>query len=380
MGVQDWDLTKRLALVAKTAVIKGPHIGFSIPNRESHVGQLLACHGAKARRKEKVLEDDEKLRNIAPELRQQFASFAELCRYNSKISKKKGQQYRRNVGKIIGCPFRSRNSFWAVGRGREYPCVTSSATQAGLTAPVVASGASSSSASASALASPVYAPPQITTLSGVSDSPVLPLKTTVRQKRATTLMVCSFGTRTLQNVVQHPSSRCMYSACWSKEGHKRAFVPPEYMEHCMREVWGLSDDVVVRMFFIDCRSLREPSTSDGKHVGLHENLQWGYLQQIEVTGVLDQLRDSLAKLGRTTLFGFYCNAGEHRSVAMAELFSNYLCSTFPEASVELRHACHTIWRRRYCGGCSDCQTRTDVHAAAVERLRVELRCARSPGR
>jgi len=376
MGVQDWDLTKRIALVASTAVIKGTHIGFSIPNRESHVGELLACDGVKGRRKQKNEEDNEKLRNIAPELRQRFGTFAELCRHNSKISKKNGKKYRRNVGKTIGCQFRSRNSFWAIGRNREYPSCTVDMTQAGVTAStsVVATGASSSSASAAA---PPPAQPQINTLCEIGSSAHLVKKLTSPGPK---FLVCSFGTRTLQNVIQHPPSRLMYSACWGLGGDKRATIPSEYMEHCMRESWGLKDDVKVRMCFIDCRSLYEPKISDGKHVGLHEKLQWGYVLQCDATDVIDQLRNGLAKLADTTLFGFYCNAGEHRSVAMAELFSHYLLSAFPQARVDLRHVCHSIWRRRYCGGCADCMVRTGIHQQALQALNAQLSRPRSPGR
>ena len=52
----------------------------------------------------------------------------------------------------------------------------------------------------------------------------------------------------------------------------------------------------------------------------------------------------------TVVIAFYCNAGEHRSVAMAELFGR-----LHEANIQ--HLCNGVWRRKYCGGCAECSVR-----------------------
>ena len=70
---------------------------------------------------------------------------------------------------------------------------------------------------------------------------------------------------------------------------------------------------------------------------------------------------------REHIFCFYCNAGEHRSVAMAETFRGFLKVRAPVV-----HSCSPAWRRRYCGGCAACAKRGPTFAEAVLQMEQAL--------
>ena len=59
--------------------------------------------------------------------------------------------------------------------------------------------------------------------------------------------------------------------------------------------------------------------------------------------------------------GFYCNAGEHRSVAMAEVFKRYLDSS--QFTAETCHSCD-----RACGTTSSARGATNAVVRSAHRL------------
>ena len=140
----------------------------------------------------------------------------------------------------------------------------------------------------------------------------------------------------------------------------------------MTEYFQFRGEPGVYLHFVDCRSLYEPAVSTGKHVGLHEDLCWGYMAQVKNRQVLNSLQARYQDYLRTPearehIFCFYCNAGEHRSVAMAETFRVFLTGRAPVV-----HCCSPAWRRRYCGGCAACVTRGPVFAEAVLLMELAL--------
>ena len=86
------------------------------------------------------------------------------------------------------------------------------------------------------------------------------------------------------------------------------------------------------------------------------------------------------------MVAFYCNAGEHRSVAVRD-FVHYclqvgttfgsLAPSFP-FSLASSDLCKALWDRRGCGQCRDCSTsyvsqvRTDAQMAFMQAVRRAL--------
>ena len=68
----------------------------------------------------------------------------------------------------------------------------------------------------------------------------------------------------------------------------------------------------------------------------------------------------------TVVIAFYCNAGEHRSVAMAELFGGV------HEGSRVHHLCSGVWRRKYCGGCDECLSRGETFREAQAQLKGML--------
>ena len=97
--------------------------------------------------------------------------------------------------------------------------------------------------------------------------------------------------------------------------------------------------------------------------------------------IYDQLREILPQVlaGGNHVIAFWCNAGEHRSVAVREFVHYCLfnvgrlapCLPFRLASSDL---CKALWDRRGCGQCCACSTsslsqvRTDAQMAFARGL------------
>jgi predicted Fe-S protein YdhL (DUF1289 family) len=170
----------------------------------------------------------------------------------------------------------------------------------------------------------------------------------------------------------------MFDLCWGKDASgsqkRKEEVPLQILTECMTEYFQFRGEPGVCLHFVDCRSLYEPRISTGKHVGLHEDLCWGYMTQVKNRQVLNSLQARYQDYLRTPearkhIFCFYCNAGEHRSVAMAETFRAFLKVRAPAV-----HCCSPAWRRRYCGGCAACARRGPRFAEAVLRMEQALNC------
>ena len=111
------------------------------------------------------------------------------------------------------------------------------------------------------------------------------------------------------------------------------------------------------------------------HVGLNEHLQLAYLEHFraQVNWIGRALRRQQCwPLPATNdvllVVAFYCNAGEHRSVAISDLFGRACEAVRPGKVNDVIHACRSSWRWKYCRGCSDCQKPTEVRDQAVQMM------------
>ena len=249
---------------------------------------------------------------------------------------------------LIMQPLRERPHPYRIEAG-----VAALATQAGVTASAAQAGVTAAAAGASASSAGPAAPPALSTP-----------KVTI---------CCSFGARTLASILRGvPAVREMFDLCWGKDASPKAKVPLQILTDCMTEYFQVRGEPGVCLHFVDCRSLYEPPISTHQHVGLHEDLRWGYMTQVKNRQVLNSLQaryqDYLRNPeARKHIFCFYCNAGEHRSVAMAETFRAFL-----KVRAEAVHCCSPAWRRRYCGGCAACVKRGPRFAEAVRRMEQAL--------
>ena len=120
----------------------------------------------------------------------------------------------------------------------------------------------------------------------------------------------------------------------------------------------------VALIVVDCRNFH--GTFNG-HVGLHYGVQREYLEDRRgvnkfVGNLIDQGVDPVMLGDRSEkhIVAFYCNAGEHRSVAFAAMFGYY--ADMAGCDVDVKHVCKALWSRRSCGQCRQCTTvpHTDI--------------------
>ena len=360
MGVQDWDLLNRLALIGSVRVKKAEWVGFSVPNQEEKMVEILAETGKYRRAQQKELEDHAKMRFLSPELNQQFhGSFYELCKANSKIARSKQKKqslvaYRRNLDKPhIGVDFEIPSIFRSVNENLERRYVPRNIVW------LSSSGGTS--------------PPGLTvkSRSGGTSQPGLTgvgQEKTVEQEASIT--VCSFGTRTLTQCTNNEHAQAMHDIMWPSKGWADRRLDYSLARNALTAaVPGKWTSIV----FVDCRSLWEPwpKVAAG-HVGLHEKLQLAYMQQLQQGAgeVANQARQwanpwNFKGYCGKVLICFFCNAGEHRSVAMAEVHAGYLDKHFPgRRTHEVLHLCRDYWRWKYCGGCMECTESSAIRAEA----------------
>jgi len=212
-----------------------------------------------------------------------------------------------------------------------------------------------------------------------------------------TVMLVSFGTRTLAEVfhfVTNWNAIAMKGRLWPRHQRRlqnweraRLFQNEEAKAavlHCLPDLQAR--DVTVHL--VDCTRLHEIH-EDGSgrgnavwgHVGTHPSMMQGFMEQPEMRYIYDRMRRILPQVeeGGNHVIAFYCNAGEHRSVAVREFVRYCLCdATVVQGAVAFSLAssdlCKALWDRRGCGQCSACSTspvsqvRTDAQMAFVRGL------------
>ena len=102
------------------------------------------------------------------------------------------------------------------------------------------------------------------------------------------------------------------------------------------------------------------------------------MEQREMQDIYDQLLEILPQVlaGGNHVIAFWCNAGEHRSVAVRE-FVHYCLfdGGWLARSLPFRLAsdlCRTLWDRRGCGQCCACST------SSLSQVRAFLVVAGAP--
>ena len=174
-----------------------------------------------------------------------------------------------------------------------------------------------------------------------TQTPLTNLDATHDELELLKVVVVTFGTRTLQRKLPHSeAAKEMKNTLWGPGTNGRtrwSKLPQGLLHQCMMDYWcsGRGDDVPkaakrsLQTFFVDCRCLTIPAAC-GNHVGLHAKLQVQYQHQSGATSIYSQCHYAYmqltAQISRSStsppvmIIGFVCNAGEHRSVAMAEVF------------------------------------------------------------
>ena len=179
------------------------------------------------------------------------------------------------------------------------------------------------------------------------------------------ITVISIGTRTSAQIMNDDATVEMRNTFWKKQHHgyrkpvKDVRLDPQLARRVCATLLSRSDinDKDVEVIPVDCR--RFHGKFQGRP-GLHRQVQCEYLQD---THRMDKFVDYLLQVADPLSFTrnpkkrvicFYCNAGEHRSVAFAALFAAY--AREQGSSVECIHTCSELWSRRSCGKCSACTT------------------------
>ena len=380
MGYQDIDLMKRLSLVGNFTYVQCDDltgVGFSVPNQQHKLKEYLAVSGQARRKSNKCSEDDAKMKNLAQDLKDKYKTFHELNHANLKLAKagtNKGK-FRANVDQQrIGVDIQWVESFAVTRR-----CDSVSSSSTGFAAPSVLAGAGATARPAAASPKPPPAclmkrpaapslPPEPTLdvppqkarpqlprpLRPVDAQPLLPLfaKKTMavppgpplekagsepppgphakKRPRETPLVqqpalpqslgrvaICSFGTRTLSACHLSDAALSIYASMWRRGGPNSRALDLNVADEALREVYRRDGPHFDQIVFIDCRHVGIPDHPEARlHVGLHEVLQHGYLQQGKFTQkIIQQVRDRAMPPfpHQSTLICFYCNAGEHIS-------------------------------------------------------------------
>ncbi len=175
-----------------------------------------------------------------------------------------------------------------------------------------------------------------------------------------TLCICSFGTRTLPQCF--PGCRPaedMRARMWPRTARARA--------------WDINDgeacqalsDVFQRKWGLTFGEIGELHGDIQGHVGSHPALMAQYLEEKlrrQMQNIINDIKVGCSSAGqREHLIAMWCNAGEHRSVAVATLCSAAFAHYGVRSRVE--HLCSELWTRRGCGCCRAC----DPHRPSTER-------------
>ena len=114
---------------------------------------------------------------------------------------------------------------------------------------------------------------------------------------------------------------------------------------------GLDVPEATPFYLVGCTILHMPENLRTCHTGMLPATQLYYARNRKLHEVLAQLPSLQQRSPRVV--AFWCNAGEHRSVACAELYAGSLAQQ--GVPHELVHLCGECWDQRGCGGCRECR-------------------------
>ena len=122
------------------------------------------------------------------------------------------------------------------------------------------------------------------------------------------------------------------------------------------------------VYLVKCTRLHDPGHFTG-HIGTHPATMADTIEQRAMhEDVVPAVRRAVSRLDRSFLIAVYCNAGEHRSVAIAEMVYRLLLRL--GCNAVKRDLCDSLWNRRGCGCCSSCalSRRDEVRDHAVDQF------------
>ena len=204
------------------------------------------------------------------------------------------------------------------------------------------------------------------------------------------LVFVSFGTRTLAQVCESAAALEMARAMWPPRSaeppmfakQRRALFDPRRARRAVLDALASSGAMdcsrisLGDVYLFDCTCLhgewKKAHGGDKEHVGLHVSAVEEYVQTRKNKEALLQLVRQFRALrlystpASAAVCAFYCNRGEHRSVAMRYLFGHY-AQLRGFGAVQCVDLCSGLWSRRGCGGCEECC----AARRTPERLRLE---------
>ena len=109
-----------------------------------------------------------------------------------------------------------------------------------------------------------------------------------------------------------------------------------------------------------------------------EDLQLAYVEHFEKESrmILKDLQNRRCwplpalKSSSHLVVAFYCNAGEHRSVACADIYARVVDMVYDGrlTSKDVLHTCTASWRRKFCQGCLKCKQNGEARRVVVAKV------------
>ena len=169
-------------------------------------------------------------------------------------------------------------------------------------------------------------------------------------------LVVSFGTCTLGLCQpQNGAARRLRYTCWPLDQRLRTWERDRAFSADLAKeaVWEATrlerapDMQKDEVFLVNCTGLHDPGNNTG-HIGTHPDTMAASMEQRAMTAdVVPDVRHALGRLDRSKVIAVYCNSGEHRSVAVAEMVFR-LCVRLGFDATK-RDLCDKLWHRRGCG-------------------------------
>jgi hypothetical protein len=414
MGAQDVDLLWRAELLGQVVVKEVSWSGLSIPNQEDKVDVLLGAT-EKVRRAAWSGERDAKMLHVEPEVYAEFhGSYQEMNKRNNKRAKQNRKQklWRQNQEyQVLGIPVAETDLKASLlqAHGLSFGQNLASSEPSADIGLASGSAASSSSQPSQGRVGPGVQEAGHDRHIGLRDAEERMMKQEeerLEEEAAAALnrgemacleskrrrvshaaapaiapqLVCSMGTRTLAH--SFPCNRfakAMKSAMWPAHWSQPRAAFDEGLATRALMSTGHSFAGIDLFWWVDCTPLSgftgDPHFDRAGHVGMNARIQAAVLRHRAFANVLTSVKQAAACIaeGKRLAIVFWCNAGEHRSVACAESFARWLRTQFPAEHV-VRHFCADQWGRRGCGfwRCPSCTEESEVRVAVDQQWAARL--------
>ena len=421
MGAQDCDILWRAALIGHVETKQVPWSGLSVPNQEDKLEELLGASD-KSRRKAWSGERDVKMLNVDPDVYQEFhGSYDEMNQRNNKRAKNNRKQnaWRQNQAlSMIGVPVAETEL--RVDLLKAHGLLTR--TTAFSAEPLPGIGlAGAPAASSSSQPSHGGVGPEVQEAGPDRQKRLRAEEERLGQEeerrlaeeaeaalrrgelacaafkrrrltdedhvvtgRSPPQLICSMGTRTLAySFPANPHAKLLKDGMWPKDrSAPRAAFDEALAIRALLGTGHMFTDVEL-FWWIDCTRL-SGFTGDSNfdrqgHVGMHERIQVSCVRHRAFEEVLRGMGQAATCIadGKRVAVVFWCNAGEHRSVACAEAFARWLQAKFPSQAGNhvVRHFCSDQWGRRGCGfwRCTSCREHSELRVAVDQELATRMR-------